>query len=550
MNASKFMDKQIMELSGSSAPADKFFDLLNPQEDHQIDGAASGGGSSVKKEQQQQGEKAEIFPSYEFHPIRAVGSSSPPTTGGGLGGSWPTWGSVDSKLASFNLQNAGILEPHEPTKASHQKEKSTYDVAMVAEIDTTVKRYADNLMNALEGVNSRLLQLENRTHHLENSVDELKVAIGNNNGSTDGRLRQFDNILREVQSGVQILRDKQDIVEAQLHLAQLKASKGEQQQQQNSKTVQPDSRQHEVPASQQPIQQSYQQPVPPAQPTVLPAPQVPNAPPPAPQQIPPLHMHPQLPQPQVPSVPSLPRESGFPPAAQHAEATHQQYQVPVQHPQAAPPPPPSGPQHYQPPHLPQYSQPPQSQHSVNPTQQQPPPIPQHAEESAPYAPPPQSYPPSIYQPATFPQPLSGPPQQFFVPNSSMYGPPTSKPNSGPPPSSGYGPPTGPSYSDSAYGGLPSGQSSSPMKHFTPSVPSGGSSNYPRLPTARILPQAPQTASGSSSPSGTRLPIDDVVEKVATMGFSRDQVRATVRKLTENGQSVDLNVVLDRLMNDG
>ncbi|URE09076.1 hypothetical protein MUK42_03984 [Musa troglodytarum] len=543
MNASKFMDKQIMELSGSSAPADKFFDLLNPQEDHQIDGAASRGGS-VKKEQQQQGEKAEIFPSYEFHPIRAVGSSSPPTTSGGLGGSWPAWGSVDSKLASFNLQNAGILEPHEPTKASHQKEKSSYDVAMVAEIDTTVKRYADNLMNALEGVNSRLLQLENQTHHLENSVDELKVAIGNNNGSTDGRLRQFENILREVQSGVQILRDKQDIVEAQLHLAQLKASKGEQQQQQNPKTVQPHSRQHEAPAS----QQSYQQPVPPAQPTMLPAPQVPNAPPPAPQQNLPLHIHPQLPQPQVPSVPSLPQESGFPPSSQHAEATHQPYQVPVQHPQAAPP---SGPQHYQPPHLPQYSQPPQSQHSVNPTQQLPPPIPQHAEESAPYAPPPpQSYPPSIYQPATFPQPPSGPPQQFFVPNSSMYGPPAGKPNSGPPPSSGYGPPTGPSYSDPAYGGLPSGQSSSPMKHFTPSVPSGGSSNYPRLPTARILPQPPQTASGSGSPSGTRLPIDDVVEKVATMGFSRDQVRATVRKLTENGQSVDLNVVLDRLMNDG
>jgi hypothetical protein len=41
----------------------------------------------------------------------------------------------------------------------------------------------------------------------------------------------------------------------------------------------------------------------------------------------------------------------------------------------------------------------------------------------------------------------------------------------------------------------------------------------------------------------------VVEKVATMGFSRDQVRATVRKLTESGQNVDLNVVLDKLMND-
>lgn len=49
--------------------------------------------------------------------------------------------------------------------------------------------------------------------------------------------------------------------------------------------------------------------------------------------------------------------------------------------------------------------------------------------------------------------------------------------------------------------------------------------------------------------GNRPPVDDVVDKVASMGFPRDQVRATVRKLTENGQSVDLNAVLDKLMND-
>jgi hypothetical protein len=35
-----------------------------------------------------------------------------------------------------------------------------------------------------------------------------------------------------------------------------------------------------------------------------------------------------------------------------------------------------------------------------------------------------------------------------------------------------------------------------------------------------------------------------------MGFSKDQVRAVVRRLTENGQSVDLNIVLDKLMNGG
>lgn len=114
---------------------------------------------------------------------------------------------------------------------------------------------------------------------------------------------------------------------------------------------------------------------------------------------------------------------------------------------------------------------------------------------------------------------------------------------------------GPSVSDSyPYGGSPSHPSSSVMKPspFASSVtPSGGNSNHPRLPTAQMLPQAMPTGSSSGSSSGkNRLPIDDVVEKVATMGFSRDQVRATVRKLTENGQSVDLNVVLDKLTNDG
>lgn len=80
----------------------------------------------------------------------------------------------------------------------------------------------------------------------------------------------------------------------------------------------------------------------------------------------------------------------------------------------------------------------------------------------------------------------------------------------------------------------------------------GGGNYPQLPTARILPQALPTASGisgSGSRSESRVPIDDVVDKVTSMGFPRDHVRATVRKLTDSGQSVDLNTVLDKLMND-
>jgi len=87
--------------------------------------------------------------------------------------------------------------------------------------------------------------------------------------------------------------------------------------------------------------------------------------------------------------------------------------------------------------------------------------------------------------------------------------------------------------------------------FGPSGPSSGGSGGSygsRLPTARILPQAEPVSSTPAGSSGNRVALDDVVEKVATMGFSREQVRATVRRLTENGQNVDLNVVLDKLMN--
>lgn len=142
----------------------------------------------------------------------------------------------------------------------------------------------------------------------------------------------------------------------------------------------------------------------------------------------------------------------------------------------------------------------------------------------------------------------------------MYEPPSSRPGPGYSgsfgPSSTHGEPYPYSSSPSQYG------SGSPMKPQHLSSPgmghSGGGGHPTQLPTARILPQALPTASavgggsgsGSGGGSGNRVPIDDVVDRVTNMGFPRDQVRATVRKLTENGQAVDLNVVLDKLMNDG
>jgi hypothetical protein len=45
-------------------------------------------------------------------------------------------------------------------------------------------------------------------------------------------------------------------------------------------------------------------------------------------------------------------------------------------------------------------------------------------------------------------------------------------------------------------------------------------------------------------------INEIITKVASMGFSKDQVHTIIRKLIDNRQSVDLNIVLDELMKGG
>lgn len=96
------------------------------------------------------------------------------------------------------IQNYASLDSIEPAKVVLEKDQSVFDSAIVSEIDRTMKKHADNLLHVLEGVSARLTHLESRTHNLENSVDDLKVSVGNNHGSTDGRMRQLENIFREV----------------------------------------------------------------------------------------------------------------------------------------------------------------------------------------------------------------------------------------------------------------------------------------------------------------------------------------------------------------
>ncbi|XP_071702534.1 uncharacterized protein [Rutidosis leptorrhynchoides] len=522
MNTSQFMDKQIMDLSSSQNKINDFTDL-NSQDDNRHHDVSDDGDNS----------KDEILPNYDFQPIRPIVSSQVSNFDSGNTGGARVWSSAESKPYSA-YGNFSIDDSLPPFKLG--KDPTVVHAALLSEIDRTMKKHVDNLMHALEGVSARLSQLESRSRNLENAVDDLKMSVGNNYGSTDGKLRQIENIIREVQSGVQVVKDKQEIFEAQLQLAQVQISKPEQQPEPQVVASAP--------------MQSYQQLQPAAPPPQSLPPALPNAPPP-----PPPVQHPNQYPPNITQVSQhdsyyqqQPGQTAEPPAPQQYQMLPPQHLQQLQPAKAAPPSPQA---QYQQPNHTQYSQPPPMSLQHLSSQSQPP-LTNHSEELSYLSSQSQSY-----QPLR--QPSGGPPPQQFQGNpSQMYEPPAGRPGPGFPnqhgPSAGFGEPY--NYSGSQYG---SGSPVKSQQHSPPNMGpgSGSGSGYPQLPTARILPQALPTATavggGSSSVSGSggnRVPIDDVVDKVTNMGFPRDQVRATVRKLTENGQAVDLNVVLDKLMTDG
>ncbi|XP_078438894.1 uncharacterized protein LOC144709275 [Wolffia australiana] len=484
-------------------------ELLGPSEDRQL--------------------KSEILPSYDFHPIRKseLGSSPPHRL---LDGNHES----TSEISHLGLRDYSSIERKESSMPSFERSRIPNETLQLAAIDSTVKKYADMLLHAVEGVSSRVSQLEGRTRKLEHTIDELKAAI--NNDTTDGKLKLLDDVLKEVKSGLQVILDKQEISEAQAKFSKLQSPGDD---------SLPLDKIAGPPRPQPPAQFSLppQLPGQPSSTAQLPLP-APNAP----LQTQVAHQNPpvQFSEAQPPQISYFPSAGQAPvdPPHQHYSLPPQPHQMPTQ--QYPPPPsqtymPPESPpmptQHYPPPsqqtHVPPELPPPMpSQHYLPPPQQTrippelPPPMPsQHYPPRPQQTPslPPQLYPPRSHQaeeppfPSAYGQthPVNLPPQPLTRAGLShqAYGP-------GPVPP-GYEP---------AHSGLGSQQ---------------------RLPTAQLLPQALPVAGGTSSDGGStgkRVPVDDVVDKVAAMGFPRDVVRETVRRMTENGQSVDLNVVLDKLMN--
>ncbi|KAL6281071.1 hypothetical protein ACE6H2_017952 [Prunus campanulata] len=517
MTSSEFMDKQIMELSRSHS--DDFSQLSYPRD--------------LRDDEDKDDDSVSSF---HFRPTRHVVSKQ-------------------SRVSAF--ENCSSMDHIDLAKSGCKYAGAFDDSALISVIGQKMSHHFDNLLHAVEGLSARLSQLETRLRRLENSVDDLKDSTEINHGRNDGKLRQLENILREVEGGMQDLRDKQEISEAKLQLATLQMLKGHQQLENQGSNVQTISTQEVLSSAPQQSHQPHSTPVACLQLSSFP----PNVPPTQPHQnLPPApaaQVHTHSPQNQIPSVQQT--DSNYSPPVLNPQPAPQIYYMPqVQQSQ----PPPTAPYQYHPPapHLSptaQLQRLPQLHPPLNAVDPQAQSSSVHNPGETPYMLS-QRYPPSMHKPSNATG-MALPTQQQYM-GSFQYTHDQSTRNHCSDLSAGHMEPVQHSTFDDFYSheGSPSHNSGSKTKHsqiLPASLDRSGGSSISRLPTAQVLPYAIPMASSmdkesSSGVTGNRIPIDNVIDEVVAMGFRRDIVRATVKKMTENGQSVDINVVLDKLMNNG
>ncbi|CAL0303895.1 unnamed protein product [Lupinus luteus] len=430
---------------------------------------------------------------------------------------------------------------------------------VIATVDKSMKKYADNLMRFLEGISSRLSQLELYCYNLEKSIGEMRSDLNRDHGEQDSKLKSLEKHIQEVHRSVQILRDKQELAETQKELAKLQLA----QKDSSSSSLSQSNAERSLPSTTDPKKtdnasdannqhlalalphQIASQQQPSAQPPQAPAPNVTQA-----TQQPSYYMPP-TPVPNPQAVPQTPPQNQYLPSDQQYRAV----------PQATPPSQvtPSPPMQQ----FSQYQHPQQQQQwpqQVQPPQPQPqPPSMQQ----------PQMRPPSTvyasYQPSqatsqapteTLPNsmPYSGvPPQGNNRADAMLYGhgggsgrtvpqqqPPLQQMKGSFPAQQGdmYGHPAGAYMMYDGDGG---------RTHHTPQQqpPHYAQPGYP--PTSAAL-QNPNLV--VRNPNQTQYvrnhPYNELIEKMVSMGFRGDHVVNVIQRMEESGQPIDFNSVLDRL----
>ncbi|XP_042014228.1 putative uncharacterized protein DDB_G0291608 [Salvia splendens] len=100
-------------------------------------------------------------------------------------------------------------------------EEASFSQDVISTVESSVKKYTDNIMRFLEGISSRLSQLELYCYNLDKSVGEMRADWVRDHREAESKLRSLEKHVQEVHRSVQILRDKQELADTQKELAKL-----------------------------------------------------------------------------------------------------------------------------------------------------------------------------------------------------------------------------------------------------------------------------------------------------------------------------------------
>ncbi|GMI74818.1 FLOE1 [Hibiscus trionum] len=502
--------------------------------------------------------------------------------------SYEDYGNQESSNGNHAEPNSSNKEFHNGRVArsvfppsGYSQPEDSYSSDMNATVEKTMKRYTDNLMRFLEGISSRLSQLELYCYNLDRSIGEMRADLVRGNGDADSKLKSIEKHLQEVHRSVQILRDKQELAETQKELAKLQLAQKEsssshsQSTEERVSTPAPDSKKTDNTSEMQNQQLAL------ALPQQVASQQQPVVPP---SQAPPQNLTQQsyyMPSNQVsnPQAPVAAPSPAPPPAPAPAQAQHPQNQYLTCDPQYRPPqmqdmsrmpPQPTQPQVNQVQSFPHYQQqwpqqlsqqvPPQQQSSMQPQMRAP------STPAYPSYPPTQSTNPSQSEAlpnsmpmqisySGLPQPVSSradtipygygvpgrttpqqPPQQI----KGTFGAQQTDRYNGP----GSNPPFPPGNAYMMY------DSEGGRAHHPTQQPNFSQGGYP--PSNVSL----QTQPGSGpnvmvrNPNHSQFvrnhPYSELIEKLVSMGFRGDHVSSVIQRMEESGQPPDFNAVLDRL----
>ncbi|XP_042061541.1 putative uncharacterized protein DDB_G0294196 isoform X2 [Salvia splendens] len=406
-------------------------------------------------------------------------------------------------------------------------DESSYSQGVITTVENSMKKHTDNVTRFLEGISSRLSQLELYCYNLDKSIGEMHSDWVRDCGESDSKLRSLEKHIQEVHRSVQILRDKQELSDTQKELAKLQLAQrvsglGSNKQPNEERTSTPAFEPKKAENSSEFQEQQLALALPnqiapqPSLPSGLVEHQQPSVtpqssmPPQSMSQVQAYYMNPQ----QIANIPpqSQPSQTQYIPIQSQGQDFSRMIPQPSQ---------PQGNMGSQvqllPPYQQQWSQQ-QLQQPIQPNQ----------------------------QPAMQPQIRASSPMTFssYLPGKTMQQQPPKLKN-------GYAPQSG-------EGGYTSG---GPRPQLPPGNTyvvfdgePGRTHHHPPQPQFQQGSYTPQQSQPPRVPSNSAIvppqpmrthPYNELIEKLVSMGYRGEHVLSIIQRLEENGQTVDFNVVLNR-----